>query len=103
VQLDRMDGASLMSPDLAEAKALTALNFRRATSNVAKLDSDVRATIASAVFFKVVALPGGLPIHAGPQIRGAIGISGDDTMQDETIASFALGVATSAPALKKGS
>src|SRR5918999_1687426 len=41
VQLERMDGASLMSPDIAEAKALTALNFNAPTSQVAGMDRDV--------------------------------------------------------------
>lgn len=90
VQLDRMDGAALMSPDLAEAKALTALNFKRPTSDVAKLDSSARAAIESIVYFKPMPLPGGLPIFSGRELRGAIGISGDDTVQDETIAKFAL-------------
>jgi glc operon protein GlcG len=90
VQLDRMDGAALMSPDLAEAKALTALNFKRSTSDVAKLDSSARSAIESIVYFKPMPLPGGLPIFSGRELRGAIGISGDDTTQDETIAQFAI-------------
>jgi len=91
VQLDRMDGAALMSPDLAEAKAITALNFKRSTTEVAKLDSSARSAIESIVYFKPIALPGGLPIFLGRELRGAIGISGDDTIQDETIARFAIG------------
>jgi uncharacterized protein GlcG (DUF336 family) len=91
VQLDRMDGAALMSPDLAEAKAITALNFKRSTSEVAKLDSSARSAIESIVYFKPIALPGGLPIFSGRELRGAIGISGDDAIQDETIAKFAIG------------
>lgn len=91
VQLDRMDGAALMSPDLAEAKAVTALNFKRSTSELAKLDGNARSAIESVVSFKPIPLPGGLPIFSGPQLRGAIGISGDDTIQDETIARFAIG------------
>jgi glc operon protein GlcG len=90
VQLDRMDGAALMSPDLAEAKAITALNFKRSTSDVAKLDSSARSAIESIVYFKPIALPGGLPIFSGRELRGAIGISGDDTIQDEMIAKFAI-------------
>jgi uncharacterized protein GlcG (DUF336 family) len=91
VQLDRMDGAALMSPDLAEAKAITALNFKHSTSDVAKLDSSARSAIESIVSFKPIPLPGGLPIFAGGELRGAVGISGDDTIQDETIAKFAIG------------
>lgn len=91
VQLDRMDGAALMSPDLAEAKATTALNFRRSTSDVAKMDSSARSAIEGIAYFKPIALPGGLPIFSGHELRGAIGISGDETIQDETIAKFAIG------------
>ena len=54
VQMDRMDGASLMGPDIAEAKALTALNFRRPTSEVAKVDREVLEALAKAVHY-----PGG--------------------------------------------
>ena len=90
VQLDRMDGAALMSPELAEAKAVTALNFKRSTSEVAKLDSSARSAIESVVYFKPIPLPGGLPIFSGRELRGAIGICGDDTIQDEMIAKFAI-------------
>src|SRR3954466_9055446 len=68
VQLDRMDGAALMSPELAEAKAVTALNFKRSTSDVAKLDSSARSAIESVVYFKLIPLPGGLPIFSGREL-----------------------------------
>jgi glc operon protein GlcG len=93
VQLDRMDGASLMSPDLAEAKAATALNFRKPTSALATLRPEALKTITDAVFFKVLAVPGGLPIVEGGRILGAIGVSGDESVNDELIARHALGEA----------
>ncbi len=37
VQLDRMDGASLMAPDIAEAKAVTAVNFKRPTGALSQM------------------------------------------------------------------
>src|SRR5687768_18612019 len=54
VQLDRMDGASLMSPDVAEAKAITALNFKLPTWEVASLKSDALREIGDVVHFKLV-------------------------------------------------
>jgi len=89
VQLDRMDGAPLMSPDIAEAKAVTALNFKLPTSQVAKMNRDELKAMEQVVHFKIVALPGGLPIFDGTELRGAIGVSGD-TAQQEEIASYAI-------------
>jgi uncharacterized protein GlcG (DUF336 family) len=90
VQLDRMDGASLMSPDIAEAKAVTALNFKRPTSEVAKLEPATLESIRSVVHFKVFALAGGLPIFAGQDLKGAIGVSGGTAQQDEEVARHAI-------------
>lgn len=86
VQLDRMDGASLMTTDLAEAKAATSLNFKKPTSEVAKLPSETLASIGRAAFFKLVLLPGGFPIFEDGRLVGAVGVSGDDTAQDDAIA-----------------
>ena len=91
VQMDRMDGASLMGPDIAEAKALTALNFRRATSEVAKIDREVLKAMAQAVHFSVVPVPGGVPIVENGELKGAIGVSGATSQQDEDIARHAAG------------
>ncbi len=90
VQLDRMDGATLMSPDIAEAKAVTALNFKRPTSEVSKLDANTLSSIRDAVHFKLVALPGGIPIFDGHNINGAIGVSGGTAAQDEEVARHAI-------------
>ena len=90
VQLDRMDGAALMSADLAEAKAATALNFRQPTSALSAMPAQSLKTISDSVFFKVLAIPGGVPIVADGQIKGAVGISGDDTERDEMLARHAV-------------
>lgn len=90
VQLDRMDGASLMSPDIAEAKALTALNFRLPTSQVASLGEAELKTLQEVVHFRIVALPGGMPIFEGAELRGAIGVSGAAAASEEEIARHAV-------------
>ncbi len=88
VQMDRMDGASLMSPDIAEAKAVTALNFRRATSLVAQqINSDVLRTLQASVHFNILAAAGGVPIYRDGDLAGAIGVSGATGEQDEEVAS----------------
>ena len=90
VQMDRMDGASLMGPDIAEAKALTALNFKRATSEVAKVDKEILKAIGDTVHFKLMAVAGGMPIFEGDELKGAIGVSGATSAQDEEIARHAV-------------
>jgi uncharacterized protein GlcG (DUF336 family) len=85
-----MDGAPLMSPDLAEAKAVTALNFKSPTSRVAKMSAEELKAVQEVVSFKVVPLPGGLPIVKGRELIGAIGISGAAASQEEAIAEFAI-------------
>lgn len=88
VQLDRMDGASLMAPDVAEAKAITALNFRKPTNQIR---SDELGEIRDIVHFKPVSSAGGLPIFDGKILKGAIGVAGAEASQDELIALHAIG------------
>jgi uncharacterized protein GlcG (DUF336 family) len=92
VQLDRMDGAALMSPDVATAKALTALNFKRPTSEVAKLDATVLKALTEVVNFKVLPVAGGIPLMEGATLKGAIGVSGATSQDDEALARHAAGV-----------
>ncbi len=90
VQLDRMDGASLMAPDIAEAKAVTAVNFKRPTGALSQMAAEVVGTIDDVVNFKVVTLAGGVPIFDGSELKGAIGVSGATAEQDEEVAKYAI-------------
>jgi len=77
MQMDRMDGAAPMAPDLAESKALTALNFQRPSMEVAKtVSADRIAEIREIVHFKILAGGGGVPIVMDGQVVGAIGVHG---------------------------
>jgi uncharacterized protein GlcG (DUF336 family) len=75
IQIDRMDGAAPMSPDIAEAVAVTAVNFQAPSERAAQPQF---AHIVEAAPFKFLPLAGGLPIKDGARIVGAIGISGGD-------------------------
>jgi len=93
MQIDRMDGASLMSPDVALAKAMTALNFRRPSSQVAenfKGSPERLAAVQDTVHFKIFLAGGGVPIMRDGAPMGAVGVSGGTADQDEEIATFAL-------------
>lgn len=77
VQLDRMDGSTLHGGELAEAKAMTALNFQRSTMDLAKNFSMERfAEIKQLVHYKAFAGSGGVPIVRDGQVVGAVGVHG---------------------------
>ncbi|HUB96888.1 MAG TPA: heme-binding protein [Stellaceae bacterium] len=91
VQLDRMEGASPMTADVAEAKARTALNFQKPTAELAREFADHperREMYEKVARFTPVPLPGGLPILRGGVLAGAIGVAGTD--KDDEIARAAI-------------
>lgn len=93
LQLDRMDGGSLMGPDVAHAKALTALNFRRPSSGVGELFRalpEIGARLPSVVRFEVLPVGGGVPILRDGVAVGAVGVSGATAEQDEALANAAI-------------
>src|SRR5207253_6981165 len=77
LQLDRMDGALLMGPDVALSKAVTALNVQRPTSGVAELahaNPDLVRSLQQTVRFPIIAAAGGVPIVRNGAVVGAIGV-----------------------------
>ena len=93
LQLDRMDGALLVSPDVATAKAVTALSFQRPTSALAEIgrgNPDLLSSLQKAAQFAIVAVGGGMPIVRDGTVVGAIGVSGSSSEQDEALARAAL-------------
>lgn len=88
--LSRMDGTQIGSIEVAQAKALTALAFKRPT----KTWSEVLAGGRHAVLGLpgVTPVEGGLPLLAGTEIVGAIGVSGVTSEQDGQIAEAGVAV-----------
>jgi uncharacterized protein GlcG (DUF336 family) len=89
--LERMDGTQLGSVQVAQDKAMTALNFKRPT----KALEDAVAGGRNAVLKLTGAIPieGGLPITVGGQIIGAVGASGGSSPQDAQVAAAGVKVA----------
>ncbi len=84
VYLQRIDGTQTGSIDVAIQKARTAQAFKRST----KVFEDAIAGGRNAILALHGALPleGGLPIMAGGQLVGAIGVSGVKSTEDGVIA-----------------
>jgi uncharacterized protein GlcG (DUF336 family) len=84
VYLSRIDGTQTGSVDVAIRKARTAQAFKRPT----KVFEDAIAGGRTALLGLegVVPLEGGVPIVAGGQLIGAIGVSGVTSQQDGVVA-----------------
>lgn len=87
----RMDGNSLASVDLVQAKAFTASAFRSPTHMLAQRFATDPARLASITNFpRVTLLGGGYPIMHGNVAVGGIGAGGGTPEQDQSVAEAAL-------------
>lgn len=83
----RMPGAFLHSIDIAIDKAYTAAGFGLATERwPALLEGDAALHAGIPQRPRLVVLGGGVPIYAGPDCVGAIGVSGASAEQDAACA-----------------
>ena len=78
----RGDGAGLHTPEEAERKAYTARTFSQPSADFVKRLSDRPDTAGSRQYTRVLALGGGLPIKAGNEVVGAVGVSGSPGKDD---------------------
>lgn len=102
IQVDRMDDSPLISAEMAEAKAMTALKFRRASSTLTEEFRGHSARLQAVekiAGFTILAMGGGLPILKDGRLVGAVGVSGSgaaagadqpNRARDEDIAIVAL-------------
>ena len=92
IYFERMDGTQIGSVEVSQEKAVTAIRFKRPT----KALEDTVAGGRQAILKLPGATPieGGLPILAGNEYIGAIGVSGGTSPQDGQVA--AAGVAAAA-------
>ena len=86
--LERLDGTFPASADVSIGKARTAANFGRPTRGMEDSINKSRPALAAvAAVTAFTPLQGGIPIMAGKQVVGAIGVSGGaSAQQDEEIA-----------------
>lgn len=79
----RGDGAGLHTPEGAERKAYTAQTYRAPSADFLQRMQRDPAAHASETYSHVLALPGGLPIKAGNDVVGAVGVSGSPGKDDD--------------------
>jgi uncharacterized protein GlcG (DUF336 family) len=83
IQQDTMDGAPSAAPFVAEAVAAGAATFQRPSPEI-----DPAMTVV--LPYRVLTVPGGLPVRAGGRVVGGIGIAGLDAAVCEEIAAAAV-------------
>ena len=93
----RMDGAALLSIQVAQDKAYTAVGFGFASHQWHDFikDDPPLAAGAAAGISRLIVFGGGYPIRIGGQIVGGIGVSGGHYTQDMEVATA--GLATLGP------
>ncbi len=79
----RGDGAGLHTPEGSDRKAYTARTFRAPSADFATRVQKDPSLNAQTQYTRVLALPGGLPIKAGNDVVGAVGVSGSPGVDDE--------------------
>lgn len=85
VMMMRLENAQLSGPRIAEAKAMTSVEFRRPTKTFEDAVAGGGIGLRVLTFGASVA-EGGVPIVSGGKIIGAIGVSGVASHQDAQIA-----------------
>ena len=93
----RMDGAALLSVQIAQDKAYTAAGFGLSTDGWHEFvkDDPPLALGAAAGIDRLIVFGGGFPIMIDGKIIGAIGVSGGHYTQDMDVAKAGLAVITS--------
>ncbi|MGP0072082.1 MAG: GlcG/HbpS family heme-binding protein [Bryobacteraceae bacterium] len=87
LHLERMDGATLPSPEIATMKARTAALTRVPTKFLEDVTKERAATM---MFPGRLPVQGGVPILYQGECVGAVGVSGAQSAEDEQIASAGL-------------
>ena len=84
----RMDGAWLGSIDIAQNKAYTARSFDMPTKDLAPLCQPNQPLfgIHASNQGRLIVFAGGIPLEAGDQVVGAVGVSGGSVEQDHEVA-----------------
>lgn len=95
------DGASPHTVENSLRKAYTALTFRQPSGDAGKRFTANPANLGFLHLSNVTTLPGGLPIRAGNEVVGAIGISGAP-MGEQDAACAQVGIDRIAKELKPG-
>jgi uncharacterized protein GlcG (DUF336 family) len=82
----RADDASPHTMENARRKAYTAMTFKQTSADYAKKLNDGNVVVRQQVTLpNVIAIPGGVPIKAGNEVVGGIGVSGSPGVDEDCV------------------
>jgi uncharacterized protein GlcG (DUF336 family) len=82
----RGDNAGIATVENARRKAYTSVAFKEKTSDYAKKLEDPNSVVHQQVTLpNVIAIPGGVPIKAGDDIVGGVGVSGSPGVDEDCV------------------
>lgn len=90
IYLERMDGTQIGSVQVAQAKAATAVRFKRSTKVLEEAVAGGRNVVMKLP--GATPIEGGLPIIVDSAVIGAIGVSGGTSPQDGQVAAVAVAI-----------
>lgn len=91
VAFQRMDGATLRSGFVSQGKAVASVHFGRSSAELSRVaDSPIGRSLTLALGGRFIPSQGALPILNGQEVRGAVGVSGGPSQQDEEVAQAGL-------------
>jgi glc operon protein GlcG len=88
IYLEKMDGTQLGSVQVAQDKARTAVLFKRPSKALEEAVAGGRTVVLK--LGDSTPIEGGIPIMAGTELIGAIGVSGANSPQDGQVAAAGL-------------
>jgi uncharacterized protein GlcG (DUF336 family) len=81
------DGAPVHTMENARRKAYTAMTFKQPTAEYAKKLQDPNSVAHQQVTLpNIIAIPGGVPIKAGNEVIGGVGLSGSPGVDEDCVA-----------------
>lgn len=96
IALQREDGASILRPQIAMAKASGSLGLGVSSRTIGEMAAErptFIASLASLTDAEIIPAAGGLLIKAGDAVIGAVGVTGDTSDNDETCAAAGIAAA----------
>jgi uncharacterized protein GlcG (DUF336 family) len=90
--LERMEGAPIISVDVAKNKAYTAAVVRRATHTLSEIVQPGKPAFGFHTMPRIAVFGGGFPVEVDGKVVGGIGVSGGSGQEDMECARAALTV-----------
>lgn len=92
ILIERMDGAGILSVDIAKAKAFTVIAFRgRPTQVLGEIFKSAPETfVGVSAIHPIVGGGGGMPVSKSGKVVGAVGVSGAKNDEDQKCAEAAI-------------